>query len=193
MNSEYDENIDASPFKSDEGRLSELFEIACQMRNGIKTNMNLLPDENTELTTILHLLDAIDDSWENVPTEIDNVQALFLQKLAVQEPDHPWVLNSTVQTLGELYRISLNELPVLPDDSSQRLAKDPTLVRDLFDTSMRSKLLGLALRSAAVPQKKMGEMVLGINRMLSALAPLSKGSQQNFVFTRRQKGRSKNG
>lgn len=177
-----------TPFPDDDGRLSDLFELAC--RHAPQAAGAVPPPEpHAELAAVQRLLDMVDAAWETVPSELDHARALFLQKLAAKQPDHPWVRSSTVETLGELYRISRDELPALPDESSERLARDATSVGDLLDTGVRSKLLGLALRSASVPQRAMGDLVLGLNRMLSALAPLSRGPQRQFVFTRRQRGK----
>ena len=90
-----------------EDRFSYLFDIA----NGaiVNTAAELTQEEREEVNEIRALLEVIDNSWKAAPSELDQIRARFLEKLSVRDPDHPWVTESTVQTLGELFRVSGND------------------------------------------------------------------------------------
>jgi hypothetical protein len=148
--------------------------------------------ERAELADIRGLLDLIDASWHSAPAERERVQALFLQQLAADDPDHPWVRRATVpvRTLGELVRAGGDEMPPLPADAYNQLVADETPVDALLDPAGRTAVVGEAVRRAAVPPSAIGELLLWLNRSLGKLLPrgssASSGPAAGFLFAREQ-------
>jgi len=169
-----------------EDRFSFLFDLASG--NIRDANPGLTSQEAEELRQIQALLEVIDKSWKAAPSELDQVRARFLEKLSIGEPNHPWVTDSTVRTLGELVRITGDDAPPFPDEVYESLVRDATPVVDLLDLSRRTSIIGQVALSARVPQDFIGEFMLWVNRNMSALFPLPGSTQPRYVFTRKQGG-----
>lgn len=168
----------------DENRFSLLFDLASGKI--AETSPTLTPEEEAEVNQLRALLDAIDNSWKAAPSELDKVRAQFLEKLAAREPSHPWVTESTVNTLGELVQISGDDVPDLPTEVYQQLIHDSTSIDDLLDSSRRTSMIGQAVKNAHIPQNSIGEFMLWVNRTMTALFPLPGAAQPRYVFTRKQ-------
>ena len=170
-----------------EDRFSCLFDIASG--TAPEASIDLTPEEREEVIQIRALLDVIDNSWKAAPSELDQIRARFLEKLSVRDPDHPWVTESTVRTLGELIRASGDDVPSLPSDVYRSLLEDSTLVEEFIDPSRRTSIVGRAIRSAHIPQAAIADFMLWINRSVTALFALPGASQPKYVFTRKQGGK----
>ena len=170
-----------------EDRFSYLFDIASG--TALEASIDLNPEEREEIIQIRALLDVIDNSWKATPSELDQIRARFLEKLSVRDPDHPWVTESTVRTLGELIRASGDDVPTLPSEVYEHLLNDATPVEDFIDPSRRTGIIGRAIRSAHVPSTGTGDFMLWINRSMTALFALPSSSQTKYVFTRKQGGK----
>ena len=170
-----------------EDRFSYLFDIA----NGTLLDpvAELTLEEREEVTQIRALLDVIDNSWKAAPSELDQIRARFLEKLSVKAPNHPWVTESTVQTLGELVRLSGDDVPTLPIEVYENLLNDVTPVQDLIDPASRTGIIGRAIRSAHIPPTAITDFLLWVNRSVTALFALPGNSQPKYVFTRKQGGK----
>lgn len=172
----------------DEDRLSQLFTLAIAQHKSRSVDLSRLSAEDEAiLSEILRLLQAIDASWESAPSELARGRAIFLKKLAAEEPNHPWVRQNEVATLGDLFRESQEEFPLLPQAAVATLSKDPTPIENLLDVSQRTEVLGKALKTAAVPTKSIRDLVMGINRILGAVSAISRPHGQSFVYARRQR------
>jgi hypothetical protein len=170
-----------------EDRFSHLFDLASGNLEEPETTLS--DSERQEVRRIRALLDAIDIAWETTPSELDEIRARFLEKLAVREPDHPWVSQSTVRTLGDLVRASAEDLPSLPTEVYAGLLRDATPLEDLMNPVQRTRMVGQAVRSAQMPQELVREFMLWVNRTMTALFPLRGASQPRYVFTRKQGGK----
>ena len=96
----------------DEERLARLFTLAIARHKGRELEtVTMSLDDEAIVTEIIFLLNTIDASWQHVPSELDRGRALFLKKLAAEEPDHPWVQQSVVTTLGELFEANQDAFP----------------------------------------------------------------------------------
>ena len=173
-------------------RLSQLFTRAVAQH---KSYSNSVPAELNELTTeenavfkqIVFLLQTIDASWQPAPVELARGRALFLKKLADEEPNHPWVQQNAVATLGDLFRENCDELPSLPAAAAEALARDATPIGKLLDLPTRTEVLGQALKAAAVPTQSIRALVMGMTRVLAAVAPISRPQGSGFVYARTQR------
>jgi hypothetical protein len=172
----------------DQGRLSQLFTLAITQHKGRVPDLSELTAEDSAiLTQIVFLLQAIDRSWESKPTELARGRSLFLKKLAAEEPDHPWVRQNEVTTLGDLFRESRDDFSSLPGTVADALSQDRTPIEKLLDVSTRTELLGKALRSAAVPAQSIRDLVMGITRILGEIASISRPQGQGFIYARSQR------
>lgn len=172
----------------DQERLSQLFTLAITQHKGRVVDLSELTAEDSAiLKQIVFLLQAIDSSWESAPAELARGRALFLKKLAAEEPDHPWVRRNEVATLGDLFRESRDEFPSLSQATADALSQDRTPIENLLDVSSRTELLGKALRSAAVPAQSIRDLVMGVTRILGGVASISRPQGQGFVYARSQR------
>lgn len=172
---------------TDMDRFSYLFELAHQEDDTIPSDLST--EDLIELARIQALLDVIDTAWQSPDLDRENVRNLFLRKLAAQDPNHPWVRGSIVQTLGELVQASKDDMPPLPTNSFASLVKDTTLVETLLDPAQRRRTVGQALLRAHVPIDRVGDFMLWLNRVIAELIPPSNSNTPGLVFTRRQGGR----
>jgi len=179
------ENIHVEPV-DDYERYSDLLDIAL----GHSSSTELSSEDEAELGVIINLLDLIDLSWSAPESELDRIQSRFLRKLAERQPSHPWVVENTIRTLGELID-AFPEVSPLPADSYEALRSDTTPLGALQDKRNRIATIAQALKRAMVPQELTGKVVLWLNRLLAAIEPLPGSPQQGLLFTRKQ-GRNKN-
>jgi hypothetical protein len=171
-------------FYPDADRLSYLFDLVQGETDEDITTLSAA--EQQEIESLRALLDAIDAAWQAPELDRARVHALFIRKLAAEYPDHPWVRGSVVRTLGELVQVSTNDPPALPPQSIAELARDATPVESLLDPALRTRLVGQALKRAAVPAPAISSFMLWLNRMLADLVKPAQSSQQGLIFTRRQ-------
>jgi hypothetical protein len=172
-------------------RTSRLFDLARAADPAADALAALSAPERAELADIRGLLSLIDASWRAAPAERERVQVLFLQQLAADDPDHPWVRRATVPvgTLGELVRAGADEIPSLPPAAFTQLLNDETPVEALLDPTGRTAVVGAAVRRAAVPQSAVGDLLLWLNRSLGKLLPRSSSAvarSPGFLFAREQ-------
>ena len=171
-------------FYSNADRLSYLFDLV--QREAEDDITTLSASEQQEIDAIRALLDAIDAAWQAPELDRARVHALFIRKLAAEYPDHPWIQGSIVRTLGDLVQVISNDPPALPSQSIAELARDATPVESLLDPALRTRLVGQALKRAAVPAPAIGSFMLWLNRALADLVKPAQSSQQGLIFTRRQ-------
>lgn len=165
-------------------RLSRLLDLAYEDASGA-----IVPAEDSEeLHELVVLLQQIDAAWTPDVEVNTRVRALFLQRLAAKDPAHPWVRASTVHTLGELIAGGGEDIPAIPAASYTRLVTDTTPVESLLDRQQRTKVVGQALRNAAVPPALIGDFLLWFNRLVITLIPQPGPETRGFLFTRRQRG-----
>jgi hypothetical protein len=171
-------------FAPDANRLSYLFDLV--QREAEDDISTLSETEQHEVQTIRALLDAIDAAWQAPELDRARVHALFIRKLAAEYPDHPWVQGSLVRTLGELVQVISNDLPALSPQNIAELTRDVTPIESLLDPALRTRLVGQALKRAAVPSPAISSFMLWLNRALADLVKPAQPSQQGLIFTRRQ-------
>jgi hypothetical protein len=168
----------------DDNRLSHLFDLA---QRATETDLTALSSaDQHEVVSLRHLLELIDAAWQAPEAAVDRVDALFLRKLAAEDPQHPWIQGSVVHTLGELIRVSGAALESLPEPVYAQLAQDPTPVEQLLDPETRSRAAGLAAQRAAMPRALISDFVLWLNRLVANLVRPTEPAQRGLVFTRRQ-------
>ena len=178
-------------FNVDPERFDFIFQLAM---NGDVTppdtaSAQLSAQEREELEAVREVLAMIDTSWHATNEEIDKVYSLFLQKLAAEDPNHPWIVDKVVHTLGELVRVNQEELPPLPEPSRSEMLRDDTPIEALLDPQRRTAAFGLSLRRAQVPTKLIGDFQMWLNRTMSALSPSPKNIPQGLIYTRKQRPR----
>lgn len=175
--------------QADADRLSHLFDLA---QRATEADLAALSStDQQEVVSLRHLLELIDAAWQAPETAIDRVDALFLRKLAAEDPQHPWVQGSVVHTLGELIRASGVVLESLPEPVYAQLTQDPTPVEQLLEPETRSRAAGLAAQRAAIPRALISDFVLWLNRLVANLVRPTGPAQQGLVFPRRQGHRRK--
>ncbi|MDP9310493.1 MAG: hypothetical protein M3R24_06330 [Chloroflexota bacterium] len=170
-------------------RLSALFDIA--QRGTAADLARLSVADQREVMSLRHLLERIDGAWFAPESAVDRVDALFLRKLAAEEPHHPWVQGSIVHTLGELIQASGDPPASLPEPVYAQLAQDPTPVEQLLASETRTRAAGMAAQRAAVPHVVISDFILWINRLVASLVPPAGPQQQGLVFPRHQAQRRK--
>lgn len=169
-------------------RLSHLFTLAIAQHKGRSIDLSGLTDEDdTILKRVVLLLQTIDAAWQSAPSELARGRALFLKKLAAEDPDHRWVRQNEVATLGDLFRESRDQFPSLPQAAAEALSRDSTPIGHLLDVSGRTEVLGKALRSAAVPAQSIRDLVKGVTRILGAVSSIPRPQGQGFVYARTQR------
>jgi hypothetical protein len=171
-------------FFPDANRLSYLFELVQGETQTDITTLSMADQE--EIESIRALLDAIDAAWQAPELARARIHALFIRKLTAEYPDHPWVQGSLVRTLGELIQVISSDPPALSPQSIAELARDRTPVESLLDPAQRTRLVGQALKRAAVPTPAIGSFMIWLNRALADLVKPAQSSQQGLIFTRRQ-------
>lgn len=178
-------------FNLDAERFDYIFQLAMdsQLTESDASISGLSNQEREEFEAVRDVLTMIDTSWHTTNEEIDKVYSLFLQKLAAEEPNHPWVVNKLVHTLGELVRVNQDELPTLPEASRSEILRDDTPLETLLDPRRRTAAFGLSLRRAQVPAQFIGDFQMWLNRAMSALAPPPKNIQHGLIYTRKQRPR----
>src|SRR5438067_2446544 len=134
------------PFSLDSERFDYIFQLAIDEDVKAPALEQLSSAELEEYEALRNVLSIIDASWQATDEEKDTVRSLFLQKLAADDPNHPWVLDKLVHTLGELVRVNQDEVPTLPVDSYIQILKDETTIETLLDPKHRTAALGQALR-----------------------------------------------
>lgn len=168
----------------DPERYSYLFDVA---RDGVgQTDAEISEEERAEVESILALFRFIDTTWQALPSDLDNIRASFLEKLSAQEPNHPWIVQSSVQTVGDLVQASGDEIPAVPRDIFAKLLRDSTPVDGLLDVTRWAQTIGKVVRAVQMPQTAIGEFLLWANQATTALFPLKGTTQTRYVFTRRQ-------
>ncbi len=178
-------------FNLDDERFDQIFQLA--MNSDLPASdaaiSELSDEEREELDAVRDVLTMIDTSWHASNEDVDKVYSLFLQKLAAEEPNHPWIVNKLVHTLGELVRVGQDELPALPEASRSEILRDDTPLETLLDPQRRTAAFGLSLRRAQVPPQFIGDFQMWLNRAMSALYPTPKNIQQGLIYTRKQRPR----
>lgn len=170
--------------ESEVDRLSRLFDLA--HNETVAPTFDLSIEDREELTRIRDLLDLIDASWQSTDNEQERVRSLFLQKLSLKEPDHPWIRGCIVHTLGDLVRAASADAPPIPSASYEHLVVDPTPVDTLIDPTRRTRVVGQALRRAAIPQSLVGDLMLWLNRAIAGLVSMPGSAKPGLLFTRHQ-------
>jgi hypothetical protein len=170
--------------EADADRLSHLFDLA---QHASEADLATLSSaDQQEVASLRHLLELIDAAWQAPEAAVDRVDALFLRKLAAEDPQHPWVQGSVVYTLGELIRASGAALESLPESVYTQLAQDSTPIEQLLEPETRSLAAGLAAQRAAIPRALISDFVLWLNRLVANLVRPAGPAQQGLVFPRRQ-------
>ncbi len=165
-------------------RFSDLFDLASQ--DSIPLPAGLTEAEKVEIEYIRAVLNTIDAAWQISETKRQRVRSLFLQKIAVQNPNHPWVRDNMVHTLGQLVERSSEDAPNLPTASRQQLMSDSTPIELLIDPKKRTKVAGQAARRAEIPLTLIGEFMLWLNGVLADLISPPTSQTKGLIFTRRQ-------
>lgn len=176
--------------QADVDRLSHLFYLAQRATEADLAALS--PTDRQEVASLRDLLNIIDAAWHVPQNAVDRVDALFLRKLAAEEPLHPWVQGSVVHTLGELIRASGTSLESLPEPVYAQLAQDPTPLEQLLEPETRSRAAGLAAQRAAMPRALISDFVPWLNRLVANLVQPAGSAQQGLIFPRRQ-GRRQGG
>jgi hypothetical protein len=170
--------------QADADRLSHLFDLA---QRATETDLAALSSaDQQEVVVLRHLLELIDAAWQAPEAAVDRVDALFLRKLAAEDPQHPWVQGSIVHTLGELIRVSGRVLESLPEPVYVQLIQDPTPVEQFLEPETRSRAAGLAAQRAALPRALISDFILWLNQLVANLVQPTGPTHQGLVFTRRQ-------
>lgn len=170
--------------QADADRLSHLFDLA--QRATEADLIALSATDRQEVVLLRDLLELIDAAWYAPQAAVDRVDALFLRKLAAEEPLHPWVQGSVVHTLGELIRASGTAPESLPEPVYAQLAQDPTPLEQLLQPETRSRAAGLAAQRAAMPHALISVFVPWLNRLIANLVQPTGSAQQGLIFPRRQ-------
>ena len=165
-------------------RSSYLFDLASH--DSLSLPADLTEAEEMEVQRIRTVLNTIDAAWQTSNHKRQRVRSLFLQKLAAQNPNHPWVRDNMVYTLGQLVGISSQDVPDLPSASRQQLMNDLTPIESLIDPKKRTKVVGIAIKRAEVPFALIGELMLWLNKKLTELISPANSTTKGLIFTRRQ-------
>lgn len=170
--------------QADADRLSHLFDLAQRATEADLTALS--HTDQQEVASLRHLLELIDTAWQAPEAAVDRVDALFLRKLAAEDPQHPWIQGSVVHTLGELIRASGTAPESLPEPVYAQLAQDPTPLEQLLEPETRSRAAGLAAQRAAMPRALISDFVPWLNRLVANLVQPAGPAQQGLIFPRRQ-------
>jgi hypothetical protein len=169
-------------------RFNYLFELALkdELESGSEEIAGLSSEDKSEFEQIKYVFYLIDANWLITADQQDKVRTLFLQELAADNPNHPWVQEKVVHTLGDLVRVCADEALPLRGTSYESISKDETPIEALLDSQRRKLAVTQALRKAKVPVSLMGDVLMWLNRALGALSPAPKTIPQGLLFTRRQ-------
>lgn len=169
----------------DDNRFSYIFDLVTDESTSLPND--LTEEERQEYEDVKTLLDLIDTSWEMVETDYKNVRNLFLQKLAQQDPNHPWIRSNIVQTLGDLVTKGNLDIPGLTQENLDELRIDLTPIESLLEPKERSKSFGVALQRANVPSSAIVACVRWLSEAMSEIIPAFGTNRKELIFTRQQR------
>lgn len=167
-------------------RFSYLFDLALGELGA--TPPDLSETELTELLYLRQLFDVIDASWQVPEEQATRMHAMLLEQLTDTYPDHPWLKENAIHTLGDLVQAGRENMPILPAEVYQRLAADETPVEDLQDLKQRKRVLAQATSGTRLSDALQRDLVFWVNRTYNSF--FSESVTPRVLYARRQ-GRSR--